>query len=84
MVNWKRTLDVSEYWKKAQDREIDAVTLAKYISAALTCLCIEDEELNEIIEEFTLLDGNFDDFDDVWCRLYDWADEGHRLWLKTS
>lgn len=83
MANWKEKvfirdileMDVSET-KKA------GIELAKRLRKFK---CSSDPKLLDIIEE---LENNVDEYDEdgfnlLLQDLYDWADEGHRLWIET-
>lgn len=90
MANWQRTLRLQPEWGQAQDGEITLQQLAKVVAFRLrslrpfgddvgrTILSFDDER-EEIADNFEDIAGDdtatTDDFDDVMCALYDWADQ---------
>lgn len=87
MARWLHTLDIKHDWKLAEAEQIKAPELARRIVPKMREL---DErmphhgaldlanELQEIADDST---SDFDDFDEVWERVYDWADAA-RVWVK--
>ncbi len=85
MANWQIRLDIKDDWNLASERKISAKELASRVANKLQSLKsikgfpeIEDEK-QELIEEllgFSEDPGelDFNDFDGVMSRLYDWAD----------
>jgi len=91
MVNWKHRLDVKCPWEQASNDEITIQQLAEIVAKKLLAIDFKDEDVNydrdDIADEFQGLSedesAGRDDFDCVLARLYDFADEDHRLWVKT-
>lgn len=82
MANWQRTLNLSDVWKKAKEREITAKELAIIIIANRLKRLREfnDEEIDmekeELINRFEFFeeDGSYNDLDYYLNALYNWGD----------
>lgn len=84
MANWKRKLDISVEWQKADKDEITVQELAQVIANKLTDLpdFPDEEEINlekeDIIEAFIDLsedkNATTDSFDSLMEELYNWGD----------
>jgi len=86
MTNWIETLEVKEDWKLA---EKDAITVQEFVKRTLPklkSLKSRDNILSRIITELELFAGDDDldgdDFDEIWEKLYNWADY-HKVWIRT-
>lgn len=86
MAKWQRKLDLTDVWEKANDEEITVSELSATIADRLEALSSfgikhdhVDLEKVEIIEEFRILAEDecvdFDEFNFIFRRLYDWADQ---------
>jgi len=94
MANWHKVLDVKDIWDKTDNMEYDeksgylADEGGPLVTARLRKLYkVENNHqlpypLNEITESFEFC-CDIEDFDNALHDLYDWGDEGHRLWIKT-
>lgn len=86
MANWKHKLDVSDVFHN------DEMTLIEKRDAVVARLKVgpwvptEDEDPSDefilLIEELAEVEDE-QSFNEVWAAVYDWADEGHRLWLNV-
>lgn len=95
MALWLHRLKITVEWKQAENGELDPQALAAAIVLKLQELggtANIDDVLQEVVEEFEALaedqDADFDDFDDVMSRLYDWGDTAlrpgvKRCWIAT-
>ena len=84
MAKWKYVLDVSDLWEKGKARTISPQELGAGLADRLGELD-QDNDLLQIRRELWDLtdESTYDDFDDILEKLYDWADENHKLWLQT-
>ena len=83
-AQWVTTLHLSQEWKQADDDEITVHQLAKAAAKKLKLLDMSKmsdrvrDERDELVDELEGLaddeDADKDDFDNVWSRVYDWAD----------
>lgn len=96
MANWQRELNISNAFRKAQEREIDRKELAAAIALKLLALrpfgiATIDLEREDIADDFANFEGDVDEFDHLMDRLYDWADtalddkwNGRKVcWVRT-
>lgn len=96
MVKWKAEIDIRESWDKTLAGDMSISELAEEIVQHLKRLSkrkifIEDEELAEFIDQFEELRDSEDDdedekqeaFDGIWEEFYNWADDDHKLWIRT-
>lgn len=83
MAQWMRTLDLSDKWELANEGEIATHEMAGVVATRLKSLkpfsdVGVDEERLEIADEFQDLsedaDADFDAFNFIMARLYDWGD----------
>ena len=88
MAVWTATLEVADLFRAYEDAEESheaffAVRdgLAERIRAA-SFYDEEDYELVDLVEELGDV-GDASWFDDVFGRIYDWADD-HRIWIETA
>lgn len=90
MANWKHTLNLKVEWEQADEDKITVQQLASIVAAKLSKIDFKDEDVNYDRDEFVDelegfsedLTATKNDFDNVWERLYDWADDEHRLWIE--
>jgi hypothetical protein len=80
MARWKHTLRIKEEWNACKEGAISVTELTQVIIKKLKDLSIEnDYELEDILDEFQIFvdddSQDKDEFDDIWERLYDWADQ---------
>ena len=102
MARWRHALDWSLNWSKAREGEITTEELAAFVVRELRNFGTEladderKDELLDVIQQFeSLLDDQpsiaEDEFDEVMCQLYDWADTpldnewppAKICWIKT-
>ncbi|MFL6709257.1 MAG: hypothetical protein ACJ8HI_13725 [Massilia sp.] len=78
MADWQRTLPLKDVWPSRDPRIIAAVIAERLSKLAPLAVDHVDEERDEIVDEFQSIaadpNASTEDFDDVLCRLYDWAD----------
>lgn len=88
MPDWLHSIDVSADYALAEDTEITPQEFAKRALPKLQEIPagMKDERINSLIEELESFseneDADADDFDDIWHRVYDWADS-KRVWINT-
>lgn len=80
MARWKYTLRIKEEWNACKEGTISISELVKVIIEKLKALHIKnDYELENILDDFEIFaeddSEDRDEFDDIWERLYDWADQ---------
>lgn len=94
MTNWKYTINLKDTWGKAQEGEgsvnevvtsflsqvKDVQERLPYDSQIATAVDQLEYMLEEAVQAEEDIDG--DDFDEVWCDVYDWADR-NKVWLQT-
>jgi hypothetical protein len=89
MANWQYTLNIKEIWQKGIENKVTSVELAKVVVEKLkelrpkllsrfgenSFVCSEQDALIVDFEEH-IEEGVDDDdcFNDIFSRLYDWAD----------
>lgn len=89
MANWKARVDVSDLWKAHRDGAMPihelAHELADRLKHTLPGAYLEDYQYEGIVDELADFheEDSVDNFDYILSQLYDWADEGHRLWIQT-
>ena len=91
MVQWKNRLNLKTEWQLRDDEKITIQQLANAVAMKLKRIDFHNEDINfardDIVDEFEGLSedttATVADFDDVLARLYDFADEDHRLWVAT-
>jgi hypothetical protein len=69
-----------------EESEENAIRIGKELSAAVAKAIPEndllrDEELEDILEQLNAVE-DCDELNYVLSQLYDWADQGKRLWLQ--
>lgn len=90
MANWKYNLNIKAEWVQAELNKITIQQLASVAAKRLSLIDFKDEDVNfdrdDLVDEFEGLSEDLtatrDDFDNVWDRLYDFAD-ANRLWIAT-
>lgn len=88
MPNWKHHLDLKVEWKKGEENQITVQQLAAFAAKKLSKIDFHNDDVNfdrdDFVDELEGLSEDLtatkDNFDNVWERLYDFADE-HRLWI---
>lgn len=89
MTNWKHTLKLKELFSENEDPEtVRSVAREAYsrVEAFRAAYYPDDIELEEISDNFHTL-GFVDErpecrhFNAALGELYDWGDDGHRLWV---
>jgi hypothetical protein len=88
MANWKATVDLSALWMAYRACDIELPVLAHAVADKLRALpgdYQDDYQFEVIVDELADFhpDDTVESFNYILSRLYDWADEGHRLWVKT-
>ncbi len=86
---WKATIKIGDLHARYQAGELPIVEVAKQLADRVekyrdkTFLEESDEwcELDDIIFWFREDVQDVNDYDGVLAELYNWADEGHRLWV---
>jgi hypothetical protein len=85
MTNWKTELDVSDIFHSG----LPVKELATKIAERLLLLSVnpvfteeEDSILFNFSNDFRDIVETVEEFDDLWEQLYDFADEGYRIWIK--
>jgi len=81
MANWKRVVNVADLFDESNGLEFKEILTR--VVARLEGLGIEDEDFGNILTALSYAEDR-DEFDRYWDDLYDWADEGHRLWIETT
>ena len=79
MIKWRRHLDISDVF---HSEEIPFAQKLQVIVARLRSLTVEDSLLKGIIDNLAE-STDVEEFDVHWDALYDWADQGKRLWIQT-
>lgn len=86
MSSWMYKIDVSDLWTQAKHDDITPQELSARLAERLkeTVIC-RDREFGEIYRDLKDMAAlaTWEMFDRVLNRLYNWADDGHRLWLRT-
>ena len=84
MALWVAKVNIKDEWQKARAGEISVHELVRILAPKFRGLVRTDGELEDLIDEMEALDSEstLDDFDDVWDRIYDWADSNH-VWIAT-
>lgn len=87
MPNWNYKIDVRDAWRKAQNDEITPAQFCTEVVDALKKLppgLFSNSALGGIYNDLQSCAANLDcdanDFDEIWERLYDWADD-YRCWI---
>ena len=86
MANWKHEIKIGPLMEalKSGDKAVHegAREIAELVRAAVPQ---RDQRLEEILADFDSLDEDSgdEDFNYVIDDLYDWGDEGHRLWVDS-
>lgn len=94
MARWQHRLEIAEEWRQAENGELNPQSMATVIAIKLRKLKGAEvgQTLDEVAEEFEALaedqHADFDDFDAVMIRLYDWGDTAlrpgvKRCWIAT-
>jgi len=91
MPNWHHHINVSGWWRDTSiSIEDKGKKLAKILQNSVLPHYPDDAELLDIISGFEAissleLEGRevTEEFDACLSCLYDWADQGHRLWINT-
>lgn len=95
MARWKYTLDVKVEFQQACACKNEIKTLVKAIIQGLKDFGLQDEVLDGLIADFEAYNKQkkqeADEFDVIWDRLYDWADQttaetwppSKLCWIKT-
>lgn len=91
MPNWKNRLNLKTEWQLRDDGKFTVQQLATKVAVKLKKIDFQNEDVNfdrdDIADEFEGLSedptATVADFDDVLARLYDFADEDHRLLVAT-
>ena len=89
MANWRSKIDVKTEWAAFENDDLTVQQVARLMVEKLNKIphFLKDDDLGLIVEQFESIaeekhveEG---DFDSVLRELYDWADDGHRLWIAT-
>lgn len=91
MASWKRILDLTPEFGKAEEGEIEIHDLARITAERLRQMKpffdFMDVGRVEIAEQFDDLSqdkgADVDDFDTLMEELYNWADVDRSCWVKT-
>jgi FMN phosphatase YigB (HAD superfamily) len=86
MPKWEKTLEVKDLWEKYENDEINIEDLSKQVAKRLETLYPGDDrwmDIQDFIDRFECVE-DVEEFDDILDELYDWGDNGHRLWIKTA
>lgn len=93
MTNWKTTLNITVAHDLFREGKIEARELAARVLAKVKKnQYFKDESTRDLIAETILedlealaenSDTTADDYDCVLNELYNYADEGHKIWVKT-
>ena len=83
MANWKNRVKVTDLW---EDEGLSFEETRDAVVERLEALGIEDEDeftpFSDIVNGLRYSEDE-SEFDQWWDELYDWGDEGHRLWIET-
>jgi hypothetical protein len=87
MTRWQATLDVRELWEQGKTRTITAHQLAQGLAKKIREVGLSDgfgdiDRITNKLDEFPK-HGTFDDFDNIYDQLCNWADFNNRLWIQT-
>jgi hypothetical protein len=92
-MKWQASIDVWDIHGSYQSGDITidecAVKLAERLESYRdkTNFSIDSDEFEELTELATQLrydvEGDVENYDGILCDIYDWADEGKRLWLSS-
>lgn len=90
MANWKIKIDIADIWQKYEDDEdFDAfkeelVPILQSYQEEVSDKLDEDEAMDyeDLVSEIANDTEDVEDFDNIWQRMYDWADY-NKVWLGT-
>lgn len=86
MPNWEQILDLSEFYN---DDSVSIQEKARRIMDMIEHEVMpnfDDDELVNVVLMFEIAedeDSTEHNFDCAMGSLYDWGDDGHRLWVRT-
>lgn len=93
MTEWRNKIDVSDLWKKHSDGNISPTEIAGELGRRLKNLKLDkstpwhDREISILAKRFEVYakneDNDEEEFDLILSDLYDVADDGKMLWVKT-
>jgi hypothetical protein len=89
MADWKETVNIKDLHEGFNEGTFGIAHVAGEIAKRLRkTRSAKDPSMLDIIEQFESLaedsdDANVSEYDDILEQLYDFADGGHRLWVKT-
>jgi len=89
MSKWLCRLNIADVHEAARNHEITPQQLANSIAvrlSALKCPASVEAEKDELVVDFTEFsqgEGDFDDFDEIMEKLYDWADTSLSFSVKV-
>jgi len=90
MANWKNKIDISEQFRKYQNKEITVNDVIDSLVAELSKIRPVYNFINGIILKLKELkettyeeEEKEEGFDCILESLYDWGDRGNRLWIGT-
>ncbi len=76
-MRWLHKVDVSLEWGKALRKELDIPDLVSIMVPKLREKGAPEDLLEDLLDTYDPAD-----FDEVWSRVYDWADE-NSVWIET-
>lgn len=85
MGKWKGNIDVKKEWNQLKD--LDTLEAKEQLQPLISKL--QSNALYQFNDEFKhLVDAlakstNFDEFNELWDEIYDWADNNH-VWINTQ
>lgn len=87
MLKWKSTIDLTKVWRMFGQGQINLTDLVQEIAKAFEANTQynQDPYMWDIVNEMKHL-GNDDieQFDILWDDIYDLADLGNRIWIRTT
>jgi zona occludens toxin (predicted ATPase) len=84
MANWKYTLYIQDLLDQCDDGDLSIIDCGKRIAARIRGLnMVEvDERLENLLLNLESVDDNEAQFIDVMEDIYQWADDGYRLFFR--
>lgn len=84
MANWRTKIRLTDLHELNKAKKIEPTELGKEVAKRLKATkYAKDEVFEQIINLFENEVFDIEDYDNALCELYDFADEGHRIWIET-
>lgn len=89
-MSWSHNVKIGTIWQALENEDITVNESAKLIASKLRTLVprVDNDgyvaiELEELCDDLVADAHDAESFDDVWERVYDWADR-NRVWIDRS